>query len=123
MSATNLRKWIKKTFEDVDVTKRKVSIVIHREVVKRTPVDRGWARMHWRIENAMTGGDPGGGDPSVGKEYYDEPKIGTVNGKLDIYIYNRVAYIIPLDRATSGQAGKGQMVAHGIAAARNFMES
>lgn len=125
MSAKNLRSWIvKATGEDVAKLKKKVAVVLLREVVKRTPVDTGWARMHWRVDETGSSDLPGSAPAgSTAGQYADSAPAASnalaLSGRGAIYIYNNVPYIVPLENGHSKQMGKGQMVAGAIAAARN----
>lgn len=120
--------WQEKTFKKAQASVRKVVLLIHREVIKRTPVDTGWAKNHWRVGATVDHSPmlaPSGGGGAIPTFVIPAPEDvdAAVNKGGEIYIYNAVPYIVPLDRGHSKQAGKGFMVAGAVAAVRSYLGS
>lgn len=119
--------------KNVSDTVRHAGMAATNEVVLRTPVKTGRARINWRVQlgryrgvSVMDGPDTP--DRSTNKEIASaRALIDATNilktwkvGMGNIYIVNPVSYIVDLDQGTSAQARAG-MTRFGIAAARDVL--
>lgn len=118
---------------NVSKTIRQAAQAATNEVVLRTPVKTGRARINWRIQlgkyrAASVKEGPGTPDINTNKQVAStEALIDASNriktwkvGKGNIYIVNPVSYIASLDEGTSAQARAG-MTIFAVAAARDVL--
>ena len=124
-----LDKFIKSIPEEfINVAHRKIALDILTGVTKRTPVDKGRARLNWQLsigtpaadikEVGQSGGPPlsAGAVPSlqeVGQTVVDEANKELKNLKPfgTAFISNNVNYIGYLDEGSSQQAPAGMVAA------------
>lgn len=117
---------------NVSKTIRQASQAAVNEVVLRTPVKTGRARVNWRVGFGGVSGavtePPNTGDRNTNRqvastqaliEASNKIKLWKV-GKGNIWIANPVHYIFDLDKGTSAQARAGMSV-FAIAAARDVL--
>jgi len=118
---------------NVSKTIRKAAQAATNEVVLRTPVLTGRARVNWRVTF---------GAPSTNKIEPPDTKDREVNrqiastqalinasnkikvwkvGKGNIFIANPIPYIVDLDRGTLSQQARSGMTTFGVAAARSIL--
>lgn len=104
-------KWSEQRTRNMSLAIRKISFDVYGGVVKRTPVDTGYARGNWRV---VVGGPVPQGDinrkSKKGSGIVEERiKIAKFQaGKGDtVFLFNNTAYIVPLDRGHSGQNRQG----------------
>ncbi len=113
-----------KEFQDkVDIAPglvaKRVAFEMFDGVVRKTPVDLGYARVNWNL--AQDAPDPslqeaaGGGPPPL-------PTLGHVGKYPSLFISNNVPYIIPLEEGHSKQSGKGFMVRRTLADIQSNLE-
>lgn len=119
--------------KNVSDTVRHAGMAATNEVVLRTPVKTGRARINWRVQLGRYRGvavseGPDSPDRNVNKNVASaKALIDATNilktwkvGMGNIYIVNPVSYIVDLDQGTSAQARAG-MTIFGIAAARDIL--
>jgi len=118
--------------ENVSKTIREAAMAATNEVVLRTPVKTGRARINWRVGlNKLSSKEidpPDTPDRETNRNVASaKALINATNiiknwkvGKGNIYIMNPVPYITDLDDGTSAQARAG-MTIFGIAAARDIL--
>ena len=90
---------------------KRVALEALTRIVKRTPVDTGFARANWQVapttnEGTVDGTDPGGGGTIAGG-LSDINKVRVPFGV--IWIFNNVKYIAFLEEGSSSQAPQGMV--------------
>jgi hypothetical protein len=119
--------------EGANLIKRKVALVVDREVVLETPVDTGRARSNWIASIAapiLSDHEPYAPGAKLGKSERANAAaameqaqlvISAVKSGDDIYISNNVHYIGLLNEGSSAQAPSGfvqSAVLRGVSAVR-----
>jgi len=102
---------------DIALVTQKITIDIHADIVRGTPVDTGHARANWQIgigswpttTLAAKDKQPLGSDPAI------KPDVATIDGEKVIYVTNALPYIGVLEDGSSKQAPVGFV---GLAVAR-----
>lgn len=101
-----IEKWIEKENKRGALIQKKVTFDLHREIMKRTPVDTGRARAGWMVSlGAPSTYLPPEGDKVSPPE---QPNIET-DGIQSTFIINNVSYIKALDEGHSQQAPNGMV--------------
>ena len=127
---TNVRQFEKELNQFVNKTgiapgqvAQKLTFDVFSGVVKKTPVDTGWARANWIFteDQPSTQLKPKPSENNV----LPEPQTPNIQSrKFPIYwIANNVPYIIHLENGHSKQMGKGYMVRRTIAAIRSNIKA
>jgi len=113
-----LKEFSKKTEIALEDVIRKVAFDCFSGVVKRTPVDTGWARSSWNVAfvNPDTSvpdkpGDGAGEAAAIAKNNEQQSKLyGDLGIDKIVWITNSLDYVQYLEAGWSKQAGKGFMV-------------
>jgi len=118
--------------ENVSATIRRAAQEATNEVVLRTPVKTGNARVNWRVSFATYKTNhveaPGTGNVDTNRQIASARALIDASNKIkawkvgkgSVFIANPVSYISDLDRGSSQQARSG-MTAFAIAAARQVL--
>lgn len=107
----DIRKFVDKTHDRMDLTVRYVSLELFRRVVLRSPVDTGRFRANWQVE---IGGLPQGtlelddrtGAATVSRA---DAELAGVRAGDTIYLVNNLPYGPALERGSSKQAPAGMV--------------
>lgn len=117
--ASRIRRHGRRVETGANELKRKVALVVDREVVMETPVDTGRARSNWIVsltapilstqEPYAPGEKLGKGEGANAAAAMEQAQlvISAVKSGDDIYISNNVHYIGLLNEGTSAQAPSG----------------
>lgn len=95
---------------------RTIVLTLQAEIIKRTPVDTGWARSRWRIGDSL----PDDMDPAQGNVLpMSMMTAADFDADDEVFVYNAVPYIRALEYGHSKQAAPGVMVADSVTMIRN----
>ena len=117
-----LDNWMRQFKVDSDKAMRHIASKLFENIIRRTPVDTGWARGNWYPSlNARLETKPGDRPFDAANVPPSDPAQVVAAGKAgDVFwLQNGVPYIGNLENGTSQQAPEG-MVKLSIAEAREF---
>lgn len=120
----DIEKWRVKSEEAVAAVVTRVVEAMWESVIVETPVDTGFTLSNWNVSNVLNPAVAGAGVKKDRKGDYNrrDPMPG-FSPKKPIFIFNSTWYIGKLESINYNprpkNAGRGQMIAKAVAAARN----
>lgn len=94
---------------DVGVITRKISLTMLRELVLRTPVDKGQARGNWFVTVGAPGTETSDERRPAAAMSEGASKVESAAPFATIYVQNALPYILALEDGHSQQAPAGMM--------------
>lgn len=117
-----LDRWMQRFKISSDVAMRQIALRLFENIIRRTPVDTGWARANWYASLNQKIDPPGGPAPEGVAGLPPANPAGVVaQGRAGdaFWLQNGVPYIKNLENGSSKQAAEG-MVKLSIAEAETF---
>lgn len=107
----DLKRFSKATRIAPETVAKRLQFEVFDGVVKRTPVDTGWARSNWQMARGARPEDNPVPKPAADTVLAAPLAKNPVMGPRPVYwVVNNVPYIVPLENGHSKQMGKGYMV-------------